>query len=72
MVCLTNSAQADNLLVRLGGIDFASYDEKFVDSKVQVFPHPKFNVQTQQYDIALLKVFVVMRVIEQLLLTTSL
>ena len=48
---------SEALLLRMGGLDFASYDDKFVESKVQqIVPHPKFNVQTQQYDIALLKV----------------
>ena len=49
------SIQQENLLVKYGGIDFASIDDKFYESKVLSFQHPKFSVQNQQYDIALLK-----------------
>lgn len=52
--CLSN-VQPESLLVRLGGIDFASVEDKWMESRVQLFPHPQFNIQTQQNDIALLK-----------------
>ncbi|KAI9564834.1 hypothetical protein GHT06_008575 [Daphnia sinensis] len=52
--CLSN-VQPESLLVRLGGIDFASVEDKWTESRVQLFPHPQFNIQTQQNDIALLK-----------------
>ena len=50
------STPTDNLLARIGGIDFANPDDKFIDTPVQtVIVHSKFNMQTQQYDIAMLK-----------------
>ncbi|XP_057370017.1 serine proteinase stubble-like isoform X2 [Daphnia carinata] len=52
--CLSN-VQPESLLVRMGGIDFASVEDKWIESRVQLFPHPQFNIQTQQNDIALLK-----------------
>lgn len=39
----------------MGGIDFASVEDKWIESRVQVIQHPQFNIQTQQNDIALLK-----------------
>ncbi len=42
-------------MVRMGGIDFASVEDKWIESRVQYYLHPQFNIQTQQNDIALLK-----------------
>lgn len=39
----------------MGGIDFASVDDKWIESRVQPIQHPEFNIQTQLNDIALLK-----------------
>ena len=39
----------------MGGIDFASVEDKWFESRVQFSMHPKFNIHTQQNDIALLK-----------------
>ena len=49
------SVPADSLLVRMGGIDFASVEDKWTESRVQIYQHPLFNIQTQQNDLALLK-----------------
>ena len=39
----------------MGGIDFASVEDKWIESRVQPIQHPHFNILTQQNDIALLK-----------------
>ena len=39
----------------MGGIDFASVEDKWIESRVQPVQHPQFNIHTQQNDIALLK-----------------
>jgi len=52
--CLA-SVQQDSILVKYGGLDFASIEDKFYESKVLSFPHPKFSMKTQKFDIALLK-----------------
>jgi len=49
------SVQQDSILVKYGGLDFASIEDKFYESKVLSFPHPKFSMKTQKFDIALLK-----------------
>ncbi|XP_046446264.1 transmembrane protease serine 9-like isoform X3 [Daphnia pulex] len=52
--CLSN-VQPESLLVRMGGIDFASVEDKWIESRVQPVQHPQFNIHTQANDIALLK-----------------
>lgn len=42
-------------MVRMGGIDFASVQDRWIESRVQLIQHPQFNIQTQQNDVALLK-----------------
>ena len=49
------SVPPENLLIRMGGIDFSSVEDKWFESRVQFLMHPKFNIHTQQNDIALLK-----------------
>lgn len=46
----------------MGGIDFASPDERWIESRVQGFVHPHFNLKTQQNDLALLKLITPLRV----------
>lgn len=46
----------------MGGIDFASPDEKWIESRVQAFVHPRFSLKTQQNDLALLKLVTPLRV----------
>jgi hypothetical protein len=50
-----HSVQPESLLVRMGGIDFASVEDKWIESRVQPVQHPQFNIHTQANDIALLK-----------------
>lgn len=52
--CLINVPE-ENILVKYGGLDFASYKDKFYESRVRSFLHPKFSLRTQKFDVALLK-----------------
>jgi len=52
--CLIN-VQEENILVKYGGLDFASIKDRFYESRVLSFPHPKFSLKTQKFDVALLK-----------------